>query len=162
MEDFSYRDQDGDLWKLLAQTRDAIFKARRKELHRYGITATQGAALFAIQAVGDKATPAEISRWLFREPNSISELLGRMEKQGLVRKTKNLDRKNLVRVELTEKGYQAYHRAIRQESIHKIMSSLSAEQRQILTSCLRTLRDEALGELGIEPQMPALAMSSSI
>lgn len=150
-----------DLWALLAQTRDAIFKARQKELRRYGTSATQSAALFAIQAIGDKATPAEISRWLFREPHSVSGLLSRMEKEGLVRKTKDLDKKNLVRVELTEKGYGAYHRSMRQESIHKIMSSLSAEQCQQLTSCLQTLRDEALKELGIEPQVPALAMSSS-
>ena len=154
-----YYDLYYNLWVLLAQTKDAVLRARQKELHRYGISATQSAALFAIQAIGDKATPAEISRWLFREPHSVSELLSRMEKEGLVRKTKDLDRKNQVRVELTEKGYEAYDQSMKQESIHKIMSSLSEEAREQLRSCLQTLRDEALKELGVEPQMPALAMS---
>jgi len=161
VENFLSTDQNHDLWTLLAQTRDAILKVRQKELHRVSISATQTTALSAIQAIGDKATPAQISRWLFREPHSVSGLLSRMEKEGLVRKVKDLDRKNLVRVELTEIGYQAYHRSMRQESIHKIVSSLSAEQCQQLTSCLQTLRNEALKELGIEPRMPARAMSYS-
>ncbi len=160
MKNFSAANQYRDLWALLAQTRDVIFKARQKELHRYGISAIRSAALSAIQAIGGKATPAEISRWLFREPHSVSELLSRMEREGLVTKTKDLDRKNLVRIELTDKGYDAYYQSMTQESIYKIMSSLSYEECQQLMSCLRTLRDEALKELGIEPQVPVLASSS--
>jgi DNA-binding MarR family transcriptional regulator len=161
VEDLSCRDQAGDLWMLLAQTRDVIFKARQKELGRYGTSATRSTALFAIQAIGDKATPAQISRLLFREPHSVSELLSRMEKEGLVSKTKDLDKKNLVRVELTERGAEAYYQSLKYGSIHKIMSALSEEECQQLMSCLKTLRDEALKELGVEPRVPALAMSSS-
>ena len=160
MEDLSCRDKAGDLWILLAQTRDVIFKARQKELRRYGISATRSAALFAIQAIGDKETPAQISRWLFREPHSVSELLKRMEKEGLVRRIRDLDKKNLVRVELTERGAEAYYQSLKHESIYRIVASLSEEKCQQLVSCLETLRDEALKELGRELRMPALAMSS--
>jgi len=73
-----------ELAVLLAQARGAMLKARRKELTRYHISPRQSAVLFYIRAIGDKATPAEISRGLFRESNSISEILGRMEKQGLL------------------------------------------------------------------------------
>ena len=66
-----------------------------------------------------------------------------MEKQGLVRKVKDLDRKNLVRVVLTEKGREAYYHSTKRESIHQIMSFLSEEERQQLRHCLQTLRDKA-------------------
>ncbi len=154
METLSIADQDYNLWVLLARTREAMFKARRKELDRYNIPPRQAAVLFVIEAIGDKAIPAEISRWLARESHSVSELLGRMEKQGLVQRIKDLDRKNLVRVVLTEKGRKAYYQVMKRESIHKIMSVLSEEQRQQLRSCLQTLGNAALKELEIAREMP--------
>jgi DNA-binding MarR family transcriptional regulator len=156
MKNYSATDQDYNLWILLAQTRDAILKARQKELDQYGISTSQAAVLFVIQAIGDRATPAEISRWLFREPHSVSTLLSRMEKQGLVRKVKDLDRKNLVRVVITEKGREAYYQSTKRESIRGIMSSLSEEERQQLTSSLRKLRDEALKRaVSLKPPVPS-------
>ena len=150
--------RDYNRWILLAQTRDAIFKARWKELSRYDISARQAAVLVAIQAVGDKATPAEISRWVFRKAHSISELLSRIEKAGLVRKVKDLDRKNQVRVVLTEKGRETYHhQSTNTVSIRKIMSLLSEEDRQQLRSCLQVLRDKAVKELGIKYETPFLS-----
>ena len=57
-----YRDKDFNLWVLLQQARDAVFKAREKELSPYGITPMETAVLFIIQAVGDQVTPAEAQR----------------------------------------------------------------------------------------------------
>jgi len=133
-----------ELAVLLAQAREAMLRARGKELTRYNISPRQSAVLFYIQAIGDKATPAELSRGLFRESHSISEILGRMEKQGLLRRNKDLSRKNMVRVELTEKGHKAYKRSAKRESIHKILSVLSSEERQQLELYLRRIRDRAL------------------
>ena len=147
-------DQDYKLWVLLYQTRDALLKARKQELKRYGISPMRTAVLFVIQAIGNKATPAEISRWLFREPNSVSEILSRMEKAGLVRKVRDLGRNNSVRVAITEKGQQALYQATKTESIHRIVSSLSEEERQQLRSLLKTLRNEALNELKLSVKAP--------
>jgi len=137
-------DGNYELWVLLAQTREAMQKARQKELAPYNLSPRQCAVLFYLQATDGKATPAEISRGLFRESHTISEILGRMEKQGLVRKVKDLRRKNMVRVELTEKGHEACNRSARRESMYKILSSLSDEERQQLGIYLRKLRNKAL------------------
>jgi len=162
MNDFILIDEDRDLWTLLTQTRDLILKAEQKEMRRYGASATRRTTLGVILALVNKAIPAKISRRLFREPHSVSGLLSRMEDEGLVRKVKDLDRKNLVRVELTEKGYHTYYQPIREESLHRIMSTISTEQRQQLVSCLQTIREGALQELGIDRQIPAPVMSSAI
>ena len=154
VKNFSSSDKDYNLWTLLGLTRDAIQRARQKELAQYNISSRQSAVLFIVRAIGDKATPAEISRWLFRESHSISDLLSRMERQGLVRKVKDLDRKNQVRIELTQKGHEVYQQSYKRESIHRILSFLSEEQRKQLGSSLQTLRDKALEEIGVEYEMP--------
>ena len=143
MNNYSDIKQSYRFWVLLNQTLDAILRAREKELSPYGISSIQAAALLAIETIGSKATPAEISRWLFREPHSVSGLLKRMEEQGLVSRTKDLHRKNLIRVSLTEKGQRAYQQADKRESIHKVMSSLTKEELQQLESYLERLRTEA-------------------
>ena len=142
-------DADRDLWWLLSHAYRAMYKARAKELLQYGITPPEASTLFAIQAIGYRATPAEISRWVLREAHSTSGLLDRMERKGLVRKVKDLERKNLVRVAITEKGQQIYFQTTKRESIHRILSSLSEGKRQQLRAYLETLRDKALEELGI-------------
>ena len=142
MKNFSSTDQDYNLWVLLNQTSDLILKARRKELGQYGILPVQAALLSVVKAIGHKAGLVDISQRLFREPNSVTCLVNRMEKAGLVRKSKGLGRKK-IRVTLTKKGEQAYHQSIRQRSIRQIMASLSEVERQQLASSLQTLWDEA-------------------
>jgi DNA-binding MarR family transcriptional regulator len=135
---------------LLHQVRDLMVKAREKELSRTGISNVQRSVLFNVQAIGDKATPAELSRWLFREPHSMSELLSRMEKAGLVKKVRYLGKKNLVRIELTKKGHKAYKASSRHRSIDNILSCLSTEELKQFGEYLRRLRERAANELGID------------
>ena len=154
MKDFPSVDEDYKLWVLLSQAADTTLRARQKELDRYGISTAEAAVLFAVQAIGDRATPAEITRWLLREPHTVTELLNRMERGGLVTKAKDLERKNLVRVSITEKGRQAYKQSTKRKSIRKVMSVLSREERQQLGSYLERLRNKALGELTEERPRP--------
>lgn len=140
-------DRDYALWRLLLQAKDAVFKARQKELRQYAISPEEAGVLFVVQALGNKAMPAEISRWLLRRPHTVLGIVSRMQKKRLLTRTKDLKRKNLVRVSLTEKGQQAYYQSTKIESIRRIMSPLSEEERKQLGSCLKTLRDRALKAL---------------
>ena len=154
MKSYADSDEDYTLWVLLRQACDASVRARDKELSQYGISAEEAAVLFVVQANGERATPSEISRWLFREPHSTSGLIIRMEKDGLVRKLNDLERKNMLRVVMTEKGREAYEKSTARESIHRIMSSLSEDERQLLRSCLERLRNQGVKELRIERKPP--------
>ncbi len=152
MKNLSFSDQDYLLWVMLHQTTDAIVLGRDKELKRYRISTIEAAVLFSVQSIGDKATPAEISRWLLRKPHSVSGLLKRMEKKGLIRKTKDLTRKNLVRVSLTEKGKHAYYHSTDRKFIHKVMSALTEEERQQLKLYLERLRSITIKHIGMKYQ----------
>jgi len=92
---------DYHLWIFLHRTSHIVLRAREKELAQYGISTAKAAVLDIVRAIGHKATPALISRHLLREAHSVSGLLSRMEKEGLVNKVQDLDRKNLVRIALT-------------------------------------------------------------
>ena len=154
MRNSLFGDKDYTLWVLLIQAKDTVFKAREKELRQYGISPEEAGVLFIVKALGNKAIPAEISRWLLRRPHTVSGILSRMEKKGLIRKTKDLDRKNLVRVTLTKKGRQAYYQSTKRESIHQIMSPPSEEEYQKMISCLNIIRERALKVLGIDQEPP--------
>ena len=137
------------IWTLLHQTAYAITRAREKELKRYGIAIRQVAALLVISNLGDRTTPTELARWLFRKPHTISSMLTRMEKEGLIEKSKDLERKNVVRVTLTEKGKVTYQQSTRRESIHRVMSCLDEKELGQLRSLLERLRERAFEELGV-------------
>ena len=147
-------DRDFKLWVLLHQTRDAIQKTADKELRRFGLSPMEAALIFAVHSIGERATPAEISRWLFRESHSVSGLLDRMQKKGLVRRSKDLDKKNLVRVSLTDKARQFYNAYAEMKAIDTVLSCLSEEERDCLGASLEKLRDKALDVLGVERAIP--------
>ena len=146
MKNVSNVDQDYKLWVLLDQANTTILNAREDELRQYHVSAMQAAVLFIIKAIGKEVTPAEIARWLLRKPHTVSGLLTRMEKAGLVKKTKDFAKKNMIRVTLTAKGEKAHNQSLKRESISQIMSCLSPEERRQLELYLKKLRDEALKE----------------
>ena len=154
MRNSSSVNKDFSLWVLLRQAKDMVLKATQKELSQYGISPEEAAVLSIVQFLDNQATPSEISRWLLREPHTVSGILSRMEKKGLLSKIKDLVRKNLVRVTLTDKGQQAYRQSTKIKSIRDIMSSLSEDERQQLRSYLETLRDRALKQLRVEQKPP--------
>ena len=122
-----------DLWATLDSTYYAVLRARDQELREDGIMFTQCAVLARIKIAGDKANPSEIARRMSREPHSISQIIGRMEKSGLVRRVPDSSRNNKrIKIEITEKGEQIYQTAQQRESFNRIMSRLSPARRQRL------------------------------
>jgi DNA-binding MarR family transcriptional regulator len=147
---YSYSDEDHDLWMLLTHTRYAIYRSREKELQRFGVSPEQVGVLFMVQALNNRATPSEISRYILRQPHTVSALIERMVEKGFVKKAHDLDRKNLVRISLTEKGQQVYERSTKRGPIHRIMSVLSEEERTQLRGLLGKLHSQARKEIGLD------------
>ena len=110
----------------------------------------QAAALVTIWFLDGQATPLEISRQLFLEPHSASELIDRMEKKGLVTKRKDRKKKNVVRLAITEKGQQLCEKVMGGDLINDLMSSLNSEEQEQLRSLLSILFKASLRELGAE------------
>ncbi|MFC1943949.1 MarR family winged helix-turn-helix transcriptional regulator [Chloroflexota bacterium] len=138
------------LYVLLYQARDAMAKVAGRETEKYGISLMQMAALYVVKNAAGPTTPAEIARWLFREPNGVSGMLERMEKKGFVTRTKDLDRKNLIRVAMTEEGEEVYRRVTELGAMARLLSNLSKEELNNFRIYLEKLRDRGLEDLGTE------------
>ncbi len=151
-------DQDYNLWVLLQNTRDAMAAVRAEELAKCGLSDVEAAVLLVVQVIErggtSESTPAEIARWLFRKPHSITGLMNRMEKKGLVRRVNDLEKKNRVRITLTPKGLETYRCSEKREKIKGVLSSLPEEDRERLWSYLQALRDTALNHLGTRHKPP--------
>ena len=151
-----FSEESFELARILSKTRDAIRKARQKELDQYHVHARRATLLLAVQSLDDRATPVAIGKWLLRERHSVSELLSKMENDGLVTKIWDLDRRNRVRVVLTPKGLEIYRKSVERESLHRIMSSLSEADFDRLRVSLQKLRTKALNILYSELQVPQI------
>lgn len=134
---------------LIKQTDNAIQKSRENELRKFGITPEQAAALICIRSLGSRATPAEISRWLFRDESSTLVLIRRMIKQGLTVKTTDPNNKHLIIIRLTRKGSSGYKNAIKFLSLQDIFSNLTINKRDLLYSLISEIRLTAFDKLGL-------------
>ncbi len=136
------------LWILIAQAKDALSKARHRELERFNINRERRAILWAIQNDGGKATPVGIARLLLKELNSVSEMLKRMEKEGLVKRGKRSGKSSLT-VTLTRKGEGVFNQSRKNPMDKRIFSILPKKRRERLAADLWAVRNQALHELGI-------------
>jgi len=144
-----FADHDHRLWALLHQTRHAMHEVLKKEMRPLGVSPRQTAALLIIEAIDKPATPSRISYWLMRDRASVSVLLDRMERKGLIHKTRDPAHKNLIAVTLTEKGKRVYNRLMNLGKLHDMFSALSDEQHQQLMGCLDIVWGKALELLGV-------------
>lgn len=136
------------LWVLIAQTKDAILKARQRDYARFGISDDRRAILYIIMDNGGTATPVVIARNLFRELHSVTEMLKRMEKDGLVERRKGTGRSK-VEVVITQQGIDVFEQSYHNETDQRIFSALTKQERERLSQYLWKLRSRVLEDLGI-------------
>jgi len=151
-EDFKSRkrdDKEYDLWILISRVYHMIAKLRNMEMNKHGILPVQAYMLFIIRAMGNETTPAELSRFVYQQRSSVSDILNRMEKQGLISKEKKSEGKGRILVKMTEKGEKALQLSVQRRHLHNVMSSLNEEKRQQLESILEILRDRSVEELSV-------------
>lgn len=145
-----------DLWVMLARTTDALQCIRQNQLRQFGVSPEQLATLYAIislsQSGEEVVSIAEISRLTFRQPHTVSEMIARLERMGLVTRTKISPNHNLVSISVTEEGYDIWSKAHDERFSKKIFSSLSKAKRERLYGYLEHILNEARNELGPNPR----------
>ena len=131
------------LWILLPRVGDAFNRSHDVLFSKYGITTEQWRVLSIVKSRGP-LRPVDIASLLERAPNSMSMLVDRMVKAGLVRRTRDRKDRRTVFVSLTNKGKEAIEPAVPAgwEFIHKVVSSLSDNDQRALTDMLETLKCE--------------------
>ena len=156
MYDFQFPDTSLTTFTMLRQTWAAVSKVAETKLAKVGLTPEQVAVLWACRDYPGTLIPAEISRLVFRENQTVAGLLNRMEKDGLVKRIPKRRGHPFTEVKITEKGEKACSPGIEvmKGLITELMAALSAEKQEQLQSLLRVLRDRSLEELYIEAKPP--------
>src|SRR5512136_1977987 len=127
-------------WWEMSVTSLILQRAWQMELGQIGLTVPQTLVLITVAGSSQPITPMKLSKLLHREPHTISALLTRMEAQGLVKKERNLERGNWVRVTLTKKGKEAYERQLKAREVRNITKCLSKQELDSLNRMNRKLR----------------------
>jgi DNA-binding MarR family transcriptional regulator len=139
MEEMISRDIEHYAWWLIGRARHIMLKARQKELDPYEISPQQAHIIDALYYFGDKATLNQLAKDLDRGAASVSALLSRLEKDGIVKKSRENRKSVLKKFDLTEKGINIQKITSQRVSVQKIMSVLSEEQLQQLILMLQII-----------------------
>jgi MarR family multiple antibiotic resistance transcriptional regulator len=134
-------------WWEMSVTSLILQRAWGMELGQIGLTVPQTLVLIMVAGSPEPLTPMKLSKLLHREPHTISALLSRMEAQGLVKKERNLERGNWVRVTLTKKGKEAYQRQIVARKVRNITECLSKQELDALNKINGKMRAKGIGLL---------------
>jgi DNA-binding MarR family transcriptional regulator len=147
---FEFKNPDKRAWVLLRQVRNLVFKCEDQVFIKYGLTTEQHGVLMAIKHIDGPVRITDIARWLDRSVNSVSMIIDRMVKAGLVRRTRDRKDRRTVFVTMTNKAEDAYVPATAAgwELIQEILSPLSDEDKLALVKPLETIRDKAYDYLG--------------
>ena len=127
-------------WWEMSVTSLILQRAWGMELGQIGLTVPQALVLTMVAGTTEPITPMKLSKLLHREPHTISALLSRMEVQGLVKKERNLERGNWVRVSLTKNGMEAYERQAVARKVRNITKCLSKQELGALNKMNKKLR----------------------
>jgi DNA-binding MarR family transcriptional regulator len=148
-------DQDINLYILLDQTDSIITNAIELEIKHLRMTQPQVRVLTMLSREDRPVTIDELANWTLKEFNSVSTLINRMEKKGLIKKAKKVGELKTY-VTLTEKGSNLYHKQVTERSIHLIFDKLTSEEKQRLDLILKKLRDTTRDLMGLDYRPPFL------
>jgi DNA-binding MarR family transcriptional regulator len=148
-------DPEVNLYILLDQTDGIVTNAVELEVKHLRITQPQVKILTILSRQDTPVTLEELSNWTLKEFNSVSTLINRMEKKGLVKKIKKNNNLKTY-VTLTEKGSKLYHKGVTERSIHLIFDELSEEERKQLKDLLKKVRNTTRELLGLDYKPPFL------
>lgn len=140
------------LWLLLRRVSDTLAVCQDSLYSKYGLTTEQFGVLASIKSRGP-LRPSDLASLLERTPNSMSMLVDRMVKAGLVRRTRDRKDRRVVTVFLTEKGKTAVEPAIPEgwEFIHEVLSTLSDDEQRDLANMLERVKCEL--DSYLDPEM---------
>jgi DNA-binding MarR family transcriptional regulator len=141
-------------WTLFDGTRFVIARLREMEIGRFGLTMEQAVVLQTISFNGGMMTTRSLEEAMLRQHHTISVIVNRMIKVGLLTKTRRTG-ENRDTILISRKGRVSLQ-SLSQLSIEMTFSALKNHEKERLTFYLRLLHDKSRALLGkpIEPVLP--------
>ena len=127
----------------VVRTADVLRHALRQGLKPYGITETQYNALRILRGAGEHGlTCSEIAHRLISHDPDITRLLGRMEREGWVLRTRDDKDRRTVLTQITPKGLKKLDEldGLVVEVVNRLLAHVGKEDLQMLVRLLENVR----------------------
>ncbi len=142
------------LWRLLFNARNAVGRLREFELASSRVTPEQSQALLLLTSKNGTSNISEMADAWLRQRNSVSTLMDRMAKQGLVKKIKHPGHRELE-IRITPRGQAMFNRTSDvRETFDRVFAVLSEEERNQLAQSLKAIVLRSRGLLGASTKLP--------
>ena len=141
---FKFENLNKGAWVLLRQVPNLVSRCEDQVFSKHGLTTERHAVLMAIRHIDDPVRPTDVARWLDLSVNSVSMIIDRMVRAGLVKRTRDRKDRRTVFLTATEKAEKAYVLAsvAGWELIQEILAPLSDKDKRTFIKLLETLRDK--------------------
>ncbi len=133
---------DRELEVLFIRVFHIVEGAIKDELRRKGISPKIGAMLAEIYRL-DNPSPIELARVSSRKPQTITAIIHRMKKKGLVTRVTNESKKNTCRLYLTHKGMLAYQKVVKINIFNRVTQNFTKENLKQFREYLEELSVQA-------------------
>lgn len=127
---------------MLDITRFAISRLREIELNQFGLTIEQSSILKILASLGGSSSLGELEYLTLRQPHSLSTLISRMNRLGMVGKKRAPEAKRYS-IYITKRGQSLLGR-VSENSLTEAFSCLSAKQLADFIRLFEILRSKAL------------------
>ena len=133
-------------WFLTHRTRDVLRTCEDKVFGEYGLTAEQYAVLSIMKLLGDSVRVTDLAHSLERSTNSVSMIVDRMVKAGLLTRKRGRGDRRAVNLGITSRGENALQPATLAgwNLIREILSPLSDEDKRAFVSLHEIVKYKAL------------------
>ena len=133
-------------WMLLHQTYNSISRCEDQFFDKIDMTAQQHGVLMTIKYIGCPRTPTRIAEWVDKHLNTVSPILERMEKNGLIKKVRDTKDRRLYIIAMTEKGEKYLNDSTPKAAalVKNILECLSEEELRMLERLLEKVRLQAM------------------
>lgn len=152
------------VWNLFQQTYLLSFRHLEQLTNREGLSHSQAAALGVLSASDQPLPLSHLARYLTQEAQSTTELADRLERRGLVRRTRDARDRRLVLLELTPEGRTTYERiqpGLAQGG-EELFRGLNVRDRAKLATLLKPVRDRAASLLGLDEKRLRMLNGSAV
>lgn len=125
---------------ILSNTQNAVYNYFKKRLQDFDITPSQYALLQCLYAQ-DGLTPSQLAQELRLDTSSVTGILGRLEKKGLIDRVYSQEDRRSVLIRLREEGKALWAQVdqVIEDANAKITEGLDAERYNQLLSSLTLL-----------------------
>jgi len=127
---------DWKLWRMVYQTYTRFKICLDQVFAEQGLTSEQYSVLAATKYLDAPVRITDIAQWLERSTNSVSMIVDRMVKAGLLRRVRDRSDRRVVNVSVTSKGENAFKPATvaARKAVQQIILSLSYEDKHTFVS----------------------------